>query len=414
MIKLQIRKQNGNIWKHIKVDENNDEFILSKFTARWNKTSMEVTEISGVDNARYDISEIAVYDDTDLSVQETFTSILTMAIRLKALGYTAFQSESVLIIADLISSDGSNAIELGTDGLLYAQSGVGLAQDIQSVLEEGSTASSPDGFKNIEMPIGDLVSWEWNFGDGANNESGFFIDFSGFEWQNSGLNFTSNMQIFDGEFAFYKADNGTGDITLIDIIDPVSSANIRIPAPLVGGLYNIPLIITDGVSDVSADVNGLVDISSLLVSGSGVTSVGINNTDGLLTVANTPITTSGDIDLDVDIDALSSAIVGENLSGTALFSSIGGIQIIDMSTAEDFYFSLNNNLNMSVSNTPALAEGFVRTFTIKSSVAETLTLPVSWTVIGTYDNSGVENYLTVKFSNTVTTGLLVLCEIYQA
>jgi len=118
-IKLQIRKQNGNIWKHIKVDENNDEFILSKFTARWSSESMEVTELSGVDNARYLISEIGVYDDTSAGTEETFTSILLMAIRLKALGYTAFQVETEVLTADLISSDVSNALTLGIDGLLY-------------------------------------------------------------------------------------------------------------------------------------------------------------------------------------------------------------------------------------------------------------------------------------------------------
>ena len=117
-ILLQIRKKSGNVWSHYRVTKNSS-ILISKFHARADGNTVEVTEPTGSDNLRFSYNEIAVYDDTSLGTEETFANPLALFQRLKALGYTAFSSPSEVVVADLISSDEGNSIILGGDGLLF-------------------------------------------------------------------------------------------------------------------------------------------------------------------------------------------------------------------------------------------------------------------------------------------------------
>ena len=114
-------------------------------------------------------------------------------------------------------------------------------------------------------------------------------------------------------------------------------------------------------------------------------------------------------------DHLKENYTEEEIVGTAIFSTKTGSETLDLATASNFYFSLSGDYTITaVSNAPSVGKSFVRTFTIKSSSTQTLSLPVGWVIIGSYEATGVENYLTVNFSNTATTGAKVVCYITQA
>lgn len=100
-IELQIRKKPDNVWEHIKVSDGSVT-IFSDFFVRWNGTTMEISEPNGNDNFRYNIIQVAVYDDTSGGNEETFTDSLVMASRLKELGYPAYKQ---VIIQDRFYED---------------------------------------------------------------------------------------------------------------------------------------------------------------------------------------------------------------------------------------------------------------------------------------------------------------------
>lgn len=104
----------------------------------------------------------------------------------------------------------------------------------------------------------------------------------------------------------------------------------------------------------------------------------------------------------------------EKLNGTATEdATLTGAESIDLALAVDAYYTLTGNTTISVTNTPATDKSFVRTWTIKSTATETLTLPGTWIVIGEYVADGSENYLTIRFSNFTTAGAKVICYITQ-
>lgn len=105
----------------------------------------------------------------------------------------------------------------------------------------------------------------------------------------------------------------------------------------------------------------------------------------------------------------------EELVGTATENAATtGTVNLDLATFSDSYRVLTGNTTFTVTNTPAVDKAFVKTLTIKSTTAETLTLPVSWIVVGEYVADGTENYFSIKFSNHTTAGAKVICIITQA
>ena len=100
---------------------------------------------------------------------------------------------------------------------------------------------------------------------------------------------------------------------------------------------------------------------------------------------------------------------------TTTYATLTGAVNVDVSAlADDVYYLLTGNTTITWTNTPALGQSFIRSFIIKSTTAETLTLPVANISKGTYANDGSENQITVKFSNFATEGLKIVQFINNA
>lgn len=89
----------------------------------------------------------------------------------------------------------------------------------------------------------------------------------------------------------------------------------------------------------------------------------------------------------------------------------GGTVNLDLSTFSERYMILTSNTTITVTGLPEIDKAFVKTLTIKSTAAETLTLPVSWIIVGEYIADGTENYFSIKFSNHTSAGTKVVCII---
>jgi hypothetical protein len=121
MATLQIRKKSAKTWLHIPSDA--DEFILSKFYCKTDDDIFKIVEESGSSRKEYTFDNITVYDDTAGGTMETFASSQALMIRLEALQYVGFNEDGEVIIANLVSTDPSNNINLGTDGKLFSSGG---------------------------------------------------------------------------------------------------------------------------------------------------------------------------------------------------------------------------------------------------------------------------------------------------
>ena len=104
----------------------------------------------------------------------------------------------------------------------------------------------------------------------------------------------------------------------------------------------------------------------------------------------------------------------ERINGTALYNAtMTGTVNLDLSTFTAYYGILTGNTDITVTNTPATGFSFVRSLKIESDTTESLTLPVGWEVIGTYEADGSVNDLQIEFSNFPTVGLTVTVYINQ-
>lgn len=102
----------------------------------------------------------------------------------------------------------------------------------------------------------------------------------------------------------------------------------------------------------------------------------------------------------------------EEIDGTAIYdATFTGTENLDLSTFQSLRALLTGNTTITVTNTPASGESFVRSLKIASSSTESLTLPGSWNVVGTYTADGTVNDLQIEFSNFPTTGLFVTAYI---
>jgi len=123
MIKFQIRRKTAKVWQHFIVD--GSDFIFSKCYCKTNGDKFRVVEDGGTQKNEYNFDEIEVYDDLNSGSAETFTSSLELMERLSVLGYVGFNKDGDVVIADLISTDPSNALEEGTDGKLFVSASGG-------------------------------------------------------------------------------------------------------------------------------------------------------------------------------------------------------------------------------------------------------------------------------------------------
>ena len=98
----------------------------------------------------------------------------------------------------------------------------------------------------------------------------------------------------------------------------------------------------------------------------------------------------------------------EDVDGTSIYNAtFTGTENLDLSTFTALRAVLTGNTTLTASNTPASGESFVRSLTISSTASETLTLPVSWNVFGTYQANTNLHDIQIEFSNFPTEGLVV-------
>jgi hypothetical protein len=109
------------------------------------------------------------------------------------------------------------------------------------------------------------------------------------------------------------------------------------------------------------------------------------------------------------------SVLEEEIFGITTYSTTDtGTVNLDISTFSDSYRILDGNTSYTFSNTPATGKSIVKNLVVSSPTSETLTFPIGYTIIGTYDITGVENYITIKFSNFPTVGLKATVFISQA
>ena len=126
MATLQIRKETNKVWRHVPSDAL--PYIVSKLYIKSDGDFIRVVEQGGSQRGQYNFADVSVYNIG--GVAETFGSAQQLMERLEALNYIGFFYEGEVSPSELISSDADNAIELGTDGKLFAPiSGGGGAVD---------------------------------------------------------------------------------------------------------------------------------------------------------------------------------------------------------------------------------------------------------------------------------------------
>lgn len=150
MIKFQIRRKTTKVWQHFITDGEN--FIFSKCYCKTNGDKFRVVEDGGTAKNEYNYDEIEVYDDLNSGSAETFTSSLELMERLSVLGYVGFSKDGDVVIADLISTDPSNAVELGTDNKLFVPV---VSGGVKSVT--GSMVNNTDPLNPIIEPDDDKL-----------------------------------------------------------------------------------------------------------------------------------------------------------------------------------------------------------------------------------------------------------------
>jgi hypothetical protein len=113
-------------------------------------------------------------------------------------------------------------------------------------------------------------------------------------------------------------------------------------------------------------------------------------------------------------DVLTAIPAEEEIVGTAIYdATLTGTENLDLSTFTALYGILTGNTTITVTNTPASGESFVRSLKIVSTATESLTLPVGWNVTGTYSADTTVNDIQIEFSNFPTVGLIVKAYINQ-
>jgi len=118
---LEIRKKAVKNFEHI---YNNYKLTFSDLRIAFNGTTQNVliTRENGafvIKREGFNVTEISVYDDTGAGTEETFVNVTVLANRLIELGYIAFYEDGDIVPSEFISSDASNALVIGTDGLLF-------------------------------------------------------------------------------------------------------------------------------------------------------------------------------------------------------------------------------------------------------------------------------------------------------
>ena len=79
------------------------------------------------------------------------------------------------------------------------------------------------------------------------------------------------FDISDGQFRVdqHAIGVGSGKKTILNFNNPIASGNttVKVPANTTDGIYNLAVQVTDGVTTVDADTEGILDISTLAIGG---------------------------------------------------------------------------------------------------------------------------------------------------
>lgn len=116
---LIIRKKGNKNFFHYPDESGAVDFSLSNFVAKIQDDNLVLTELNGAKRGQWIYSDVTIYDDSVSGGAETFASAILLFQRLIDLGYPAFYHDAEVVIAGLISTDASNDLVIGTDGLLY-------------------------------------------------------------------------------------------------------------------------------------------------------------------------------------------------------------------------------------------------------------------------------------------------------
>lgn len=118
---LEIRKKAHKNFEHV---YNTWKLTFSDLRIAFNGETQNVliTRENGafvIKREGFNVTEISVYDETGAGTEETFVNVTVLANRLIDLGYIAFYEDGDIVPSEFISSDASNALVIGTDGLLF-------------------------------------------------------------------------------------------------------------------------------------------------------------------------------------------------------------------------------------------------------------------------------------------------------
>ena len=96
----------------------------------------------------------------------------------------------------------------------------------------------------------------------------------------------------------------------------------------------------------------------------------------------------------------------EKINGTAIEDlDMHTNYSVNLSSAAHGRYRLTGNTNLTFTNTPSVGRTICRTYIIKSTTAQTLTIVNSHNAYGSYKSDGSFNLITVIASNTTTSGL---------
>ena len=140
MATLEIRRKTNKVWQHFSSDLGT--YIVSKMYCKTNGDIFKIVEHGGSQRGEYDFSDVTIYDDVNSGSAETFESAELLMKRLEALSYVGFYYDGEVLPANLISTDASNNITLGTDGNLFSSGGGGGSTDWSDLTNFASLTSA--------------------------------------------------------------------------------------------------------------------------------------------------------------------------------------------------------------------------------------------------------------------------------
>lgn len=147
-------------------------------------------------------------------------------------------------------------------------------QDLQSVLDSGYDTSSVDGFNYAEFAINESAGNAYvsiSMDDNAGTTGEFYFDAFGLAAHSQGTsNITNSIRVTDSSLYLRTNNNNTSQTTFHVGSSVVNGVDIYLNTPSTATLnedFYIPLSFTDSSTTIKADANGLVDLSSLSLSG---------------------------------------------------------------------------------------------------------------------------------------------------